>query len=302
MTNRVGSKRRFALGLLLALVLGVAGWVGSARLRLPSPSPLPSLTASAEDTVWGDPRVRAFVEAYRPLIDSVTYGEEDVVFSVGTRPIHFLDGRMLEEGRLDRVKDCDSIFYSYSLEPLTEPPPLAEEASTSCTDVLESLWGRTETEIRMNGQSTTFLGHRLFVNSLLVDALAAVERDMLEAATDDGSVNDWIDEINITYSFIDREIAGSLTRSYHAFGLAVDFEPNSYQGLQAYWRWSRVFNREEWHLIPLEQRWSPPQAVVEIFERHGFVWGGKWPRFDVVHFEYRPEILLYNRLISSGRE
>ena len=38
---------------------------------------------------------------------------------------------MLEEGRLDRRKDCDSIFYPYSLEPLTEPPPL-EENSTHC--------------------------------------------------------------------------------------------------------------------------------------------------------------------------
>jgi hypothetical protein len=39
-------------------------------------------------------------------------------------------------------------------------------------------------------------------------------------------------------------------------------------------------------------------AVIEIFERHGFVWGRKWSHFDDVHFEYRPEVLLYNRLIS----
>jgi hypothetical protein len=28
---------------------------------------------------------------------------------------------------------------------------------------------------------------------------------------------------------------------------------------------------------------------VEIFERHGFIWGGKWGHFDTMHFEYRPE-------------
>jgi hypothetical protein len=35
-----------------------------------------------------------------------------------------------------------------------------------------------------------------------------------------------------------------------------------------------------------------PWEIVEIFERHGFVWGGKWYHYDTMHFEYRPEIVL----------
>jgi len=31
--------------------------------------------------------------------------------------------------------------------------------------------------------------------------------------------------------------------------------------------------------------------IVEIFERHGFIWGGKWYHYDTMHFEYRPEML-----------
>ena len=249
-----------------------------------------------------DPRVLAFVQAYGPLIDSVTYSDEDIVFTLGSRPIHFQDGRMLEEGRLDRREDCDPIFYRYSLESLTEPPPLSEESPTYCTDLLESLWGRTDDQIRSHGGSTTFLDHRMFVNNLLVDALAAVERDVREAATGDASVATWIDELDITYSFIDRGIAGSPTRSHHAWGMAVDLVPKSYGGRAVYWQWSQVYDNEGWHRIPLERRWSPPQAVIEAFEEHGFVWGGKWTHFDNMHFEYRPEILLYNRLISGGSE
>ena len=108
----------------------------------------------------------------------------------------------------------------------------------------------------------------------------------------------WIDELDITYSFIDRGIAGSPTRSHHSWGMAIDLVPNSYERRDVYWRWSRVFS-EEWHRIPMDQRWSPPRIVIEIFESHGFVWGGKWTHFDNIHFEYRPEILLYNRLISG---
>jgi hypothetical protein len=31
--------------------------------------------------------------------------------------------------------------------------------------------------------------------------------------------------------------------------------------------------------------------IVLTFERHGFIWGGKWGHFDTMHFEYRPELL-----------
>ena len=184
--------------------------------------------------------------------------------------------------------------------PLTEPPPLPTESPTYCTDVLESLWGRTDGQIRAHGSKTTFLDHRMFVNNLVIDPLADVEADILDAATGDGSVATWVDELDITYSFVNREIDGSPTRSQHSWGMAIDLVPDSYGGRDVYWRWSRVYDTDGWHRIPLERRWSPPQAVIEIFERHGFVWGGKWPHFDNIHFEYRPEILLYNRLISGG--
>ena len=34
-----------------------------------------------------------------------------------------------------------------------------------------------------------------------------------------------------------------------------------------------------------------PFEIVDIFERHGFIWGGKWSHYDTMHFEYRPELL-----------
>ena len=27
-----------------------------------------------------------------------------------------------------------------------------------------------------------------------------------------------------------------------------------------------------------------------IFEKYGFVWGGRWYHYDTMHFEYRPEL------------
>jgi hypothetical protein len=249
-----------------------------------------------------DPRVRAFLKAYGPLIDSVSFLEDDAVFHMAGAPIHFRDGRMLDGRRPDRTEECDPVFYEYPLGPLTEPPPPpADEIPTYCQDVAETLWGRGETEIRRHGRSVRFLDHRMFVNAVVVAPLAAVEQELLRAAAVDREVAAWIDELSITYSFISRDIAGSDTQSLHGFGLAVDFVPRSYDGRAVYWRWSRVLDRQGWFRIPLEGRWSPPASVVDTFERHGFLWGGKWARFDAMHFEYRPEILGYARLVAAAQ-
>jgi hypothetical protein len=78
-----------------------------------------------------------------------------------------------------------------------------------------------------------------------------------------------------------RRIAGSSARSMHAYAAAIDINAN----FTDYWRWASRSGREPvWkNRIPIE--------VVQIFENHGFIWGGYWYHFDTMHFEYRPELL-----------
>ncbi|HUF75989.1 MAG TPA: M15 family metallopeptidase [Longimicrobiales bacterium] len=287
----------------IALSLGLA--VIAATVPSPTPEHAPVVPEGSEvratptASLRSDTRVLAFTQAYAALIDSVAYGEEDVVFHLGDGAIHFRDGRMLEADRgAEGDAECDPIFYEYPLEPLADPPTPSEETPVYCTDLLEALWGSEEDEIREHGSSIGFLDHKMFVNDFLIEPLTRVERDLRRAARRDAEVAEWIAEVDITYSFVSRRIAGSPSRSHHGWGLAVDFVPESYDGQHVYWRWSRALDRRGWDRIPLEERWSPPLAVVEIFERQGFVWGGKWARFDMIHFEYRPEIILYNRLLS----
>jgi len=42
------------------------------------------------------------------------------------------------------------------------------------------------------------------------------------------------------------------------------------------------------------------EKFVSAFEHQGFVWGGKWLFFDNMHFEYRPEILIFSGRQVSG--
>jgi D-alanyl-D-alanine carboxypeptidase-like protein len=32
-----------------------------------------------------------------------------------------------------------------------------------------------------------------------------------------------------------------------------------------------------------------PREIVDIFARHGFIWGGKRRHYDTMHFESRPD-------------
>jgi D-alanyl-D-alanine carboxypeptidase-like protein len=80
-----------------------------------------------------------------------------------------------------------------------------------------------------------------------------------------------------------RPVADTGELSAHSFGAAIDLNTK----YADYWLWARRNPRSGslWrNRYPLE--------IVEIFERHGFIWGGKWGHFDTMHFEYRPEMLI----------
>jgi hypothetical protein len=82
-------------------------------------------------------------------------------------------------------------------------------------------------------------------------------------------------------------IAGTNRLSAHGTATAIDIATKH----TSYWQWSKhgAGGRYPWkNEIPFE--------IVEIFEKHGFIWGSKWYHYDTMHFEYRPE------LIAAGRE
>ena len=61
--------------------------------------------------------------------------------------------------------------------------------------------------------------------------------------------------------------------------------------LECYKIGGRIIRRSLKHPDKLDAGTYDPHKIVEIFERHGFIWGGKWYHYDTMHFEYRPELL-----------
>ena len=48
---------------------------------------------------------------------------------------------------------------------------------------------------------------------------------------------------------------------------------------------------------PLQKTY--PAAIVKAFEDEGFIWGGKWHEYDLMHFEYRPELICKARILNQ---
>ncbi len=85
---------------------------------------------------------------------------------------------------------------------------------------------------------------------------------------------------NPSGGFYWRTIAKTDRLSMHSFGIAIDINVKK----SNYWLWDKEQNNYGYkNKIPLE--------IVKIFEKHGFIWGGRWHEYDTMHFEYRPELL-----------
>jgi hypothetical protein len=79
-----------------------------------------------------------------------------------------------------------------------------------------------------------------------------------------------------------RTIAGTRRLSVHSFGAAVDISTKHAN----YWRWDGHRAGDA-----IAYRNEIPMEIVAIFEKHCFIWGGRWYHYDTMHFEYRPELL-----------
>lgn len=87
-----------------------------------------------------------------------------------------------------------------------------------------------------------------------------------------------------------RPIAGTDRLSAHSFAISIDINT----GFADYWRWAGGGPD------PSEYRNRIPLEIVLAFEAEDFIWGGRWYHYDTMHFEYRPELRHYQRLLDGG--
>jgi hypothetical protein len=206
-------------------------------------------------------------------------------------PVH--EGRCFALTRVEKpfVRDwpnlCEKKIKDWRTQSGLEILPEGEE-------VLRHFYGENESQVKSQLIHVVFLNQvtRFSYGMGAARALEDVGVELQERAKTDPDLHDFLrpfltGEIPITHmSFIWRKVAGTDAVSTHGFGIAMDMLNREREGLY-YWR-------EASEGLPSaveSKRVELPPALVEVFERYGFRWGGRWDKFDIMHFEYRPELM-----------
>lgn len=173
------------------------------------------------------------------------------------------------------------------------PPPDFEPGRIRNEAFFKKMYGGSAGEVQKHLVSLLWLSHtrgqrvRITTINRVHEHLQAVsnELDKLPAA-----LRRFIDQPGGAFNW--RVISTEKRLSPHSFGIAFDI--NAATG--DYWLGSTSVAHG-----PLTYRNRIPIEIVLIFEKHGFIWGGKWHHYDTLHFEYRPELLIDTAEGTSGR-
>ncbi len=95
-------------------------------------------------------------------------------------------------------------------------------------------------------------------------------------------LKEYVTHIGGTFNW--RKVNGTSRQSTHSFGMTIDINTQ----FSNYWQWECHCTNEDADIVYKNRI---PELIIDIFEKHGFIWGGKWYHFDTMHFEYRPELL-----------
>ncbi len=232
-------------------------------------------------------RLGCLVRSYGEFISEVDRSDQ------ATGPVIVMNGGLRIPWHDGASKNFEEKLSGADLEDqMSIPYPVGESKGAPAVDddpgrirvgeFLEAVYGSSAAQVRQHLVDVDWMraggGGKVRFNALngAAEALGRVSkqleslpRDLYKYAVPSAGTFNW------------RKIAGTRRPSTHSFGIAIDLNTR----YSSYWRWAlgRSSTPVYHNRIPYE--------IVEVFERNGFVWGGKWYHYDTMHFEYRPELL-----------
>lgn len=227
-----------------------------------------------------DPKGKALLDAYPGFIAKIN--DNTVIFKDGTS-MPFDDGKEKDfETRLDNSDIEDMFFVKYRTDSLP-PEYLADAGRSRCEELFKKMYGASAAEVGKNLVTVPWFGKNIKFTS--VNGGAEQLRKVAEEIAAYPELKKYVD---CSGTFYWRPVRGAKRLSAHSYGIAIDIGVKS----SDYWLWKNPKASETSKILYANRM---PRKLVEIFERHGFIWGGAWYHYDTMHFEYRPEIIAYSK-------
>lgn len=237
-----------------------------------------------------DPGMLGLLAAYPQHLKG--FRDNYLIWNDGTHMLYD-DGLLKTEDETFDSTDLEDQMNGlvYTAGPITDTPTYNCDPGTfRCQPFFRKMYGSSEAEVRRNLAPVVWPApkkgrtQKIWVSRVngVNEHLQAVANELVRLPR----LRPYVTNIGGTFNW--RNIMGTTRQSPHSFGIAIDINT----GHAEYWKWD---HRDDWQIDSVEEnlQWrnSVPYEIVEIFERHGFIWGGKWYHYDTMHFEYRPELL-----------
>jgi hypothetical protein len=262
-------------------------WTDGGRAAVAALAVVVAFAANPAAALSLDEKLRLLVEAYPQALEKVDDGH--LVFRDGGPPMTIDDGAVKDHfGKIASGDIEDSLSQLYPPGACEQSPAVNADPGRIRSDALMMrLYGGSKAEAAAGLVSVEWFGEKLKVTRRqgVAEALARVRDDLAKKP----ELRRYLVPSAGTFNW--RKVAGATNMSVHSFGAAIDLNTK----FADYWIWAGGRPGR----VP-EYRNKYPMEIVEAFERHGFIWGGRWYHYDTMHFEYRPELIAIGRAAGAS--
>lgn len=231
--------------------------------------------------------VTALLKAYPDQIKGFEDGE--LIFADGSRMLYDDNKEKEFEFMLDNSSPKDMFYVAYP-DSLGTPEYLADAGRSRSEPLFKKMYGNNRSEISSKLTTVEWFGGP--VRFIDVNGAAEQLRKLKKELDMHPELHKYLKSSGTFYW---RNVRGADRLSAHSYGIAIDLGVDQ----SDYWLWKNP-KASETDKIGYNNRF--PIEIAEIFEKYGFIWGGAWYHYDTMHFEYRPEILIYRDLVKSAKK
>ena len=255
----------------------------------PEPTPEPTPTKKPFDPEESEVKrdLLVLMLAYPEHIAGFEFEEQSlyVLLSSGTKLLYDDKQEKTLEEKMNDPDLQDSLEMRYPLEDLSV---LLEDdfdpGRVRPYTLFDDVYGKDEESVKEN-LAVVNIGpneYQFNQNNGALQAIVQVFEEIDKLCSENEELADSVYPTYGTFNY--RFIAGTQLKCMHSYALAIDLNAPK----NPYWR---TASRQEGQ-ARIE---TFPTQIVHAFEDNGFIWGGKWAHFDIMHFEYRPEIIFKAR-------
>lgn len=219
---------------------------------------------------------KSLIAAYPDFV--IDYKDGNILLSDSSK-LQYDDKRNKSfEEKMDNADPEDMFCFKYDINAAT-PQYLQDAGRSRCERLFKFMYGSNEVEVRRNLVKVDWFG-----GSVIFTRINGAADSLKSVAMEIKTHPELKPYLRSSGTFYWRSVRGANRLSAHSYGIAIDIGV-SYSN---YWLWD---NKGKMETDSLQYTNRMPKALIDIFEKHGFIWGGRWYHYDTMHFEYRPEIL-----------